>query len=334
MITVLFAVLNALGDDIAQVPEVWVGRSPGCGTLDSVTACETTGGSVRVFVTAKKGCWVDVFDGSTGRFIERHGQRGSAPGQFRYPNGIVSVRFPGQTEKRHFVLVVERDNARVQVFRADDFAPLGAFGKGVLHHPYGAAVSVRDGEVYLYVTDTWLPADRKVHIFRLMPKAKSLAASHVRSFGDRQGAGAVREAESIVVDDAFDRVFLCDEHPSRQNVKVYTTEGRFTGATLADGLVQGDPEGIALYNDGDKGLVILTDQQEHLTRWHLFDRRSLVYLGTLTGNPPPANTDGICLYPRPFGPFRVGALIAIHDDTEVRAYEVRGVIGVLGLSVE
>jgi 3-phytase len=315
-------------EQLVRIPAAWTSSGTTYGTTDSLAACATSDGRALVFATAKKAGRIDIFDANTGRFVGSHGCTGSAVGQFRHPNGVVAVRLPrsassGQsTSDVAAILVVERDNARVQAFWADDLGPAGCFGQAELQRPYGGAASTRADGTYLYVTQADVPADRAVCIYRLTTAGAEISATFVRAFGDSSGRGVLHEAESVLVDDRMGRVLLCDEDKRQRNVKVYTTDGTFTGQTFGDGLIAGDPEGLALFADGTGGFVIVTDQRKDITIWHVFDRRTYEHLGDFTGTPPIANTDGICLYPQALGQFTYGALFAVNNDADVHAYSL------------
>lgn len=53
---------------------------------------------------------------------------------------------------------------------------------------------------------------------------------------------------------------------------------------------------------------------------HFFDRSSLDYIGTFTGEST-ADTDGIAWTSLPFPGFPSGALFAVHDDSAVSAFD-------------
>jgi 3-phytase len=318
-------------EQLATIPATWTSVGTAYGTTDSLAVCATGDGRVLVFATAKQADRIDIFDADTGRFVRSHGCTGSAVGQFRYPNGIVAVRLPRaatpgrNTSDDAAILVVERDNARVQAFWADDLSPAGCFGQSELQRPYGGALSTREDGTYLYVTQADVPADRAVCVYRLASAGGAISGTFVRAFGDSSGRGVLHEAESVLVDDRMERVLLCDEDKRQRNVKVYTIDGTFTGQTFGDGLIAGDPEGLALFEDGAGGFVVVTDQRKDITIWHVFDRRTYEHLGDFTGIPPIANTDGICLYPQAFGQFSYGALFAVNNDADIHAYSLANV---------
>jgi len=317
---------------LPRVAQVWASSGVRYANTDSLASCVLPDGSVRLFATAKDGHRIDVFDASTGRHLEAFGRRGSGPGELEYPNGIAAVGLSPATPMapgdavRPVVLVVERDNARVQAFWPDSLRPAGVFGTGELVRPYGISVSAARGGPVVYVTDTRVPHEQTVHMYRLRLDGARVVAEHLGAFGDAAGSGVINEAESLVVDDRFGRVLLCDEAGKPRNVKVYTLDGRFTGTTFADGLVHGDPEGIVICDGPQGGCVILTDQQHDITVWHLFDRRTYRHLGAWTGKPLIANTDGICVHPGKFPGFEGGALFAVHDDADIRAYRLEDIV--------
>lgn len=318
----------------ARIPQAWASSGTTYADTDSLAACTTPDGKTMLFATSKQGHCIDIFDGETGRFVRRHGRQGAGEGDFNRPNGIAVVEFPvaGATTApawsptRPVVFVVERDNARVQAFWPGDLKPAGLFGKEQLKKPYGLAVSYHPDGILLYVTDNDVPSEHAVKVYRVRLHERNVKAEYVRNLGDATGIGALGKTETVAVDDRLDRVLLCDEAPDQLCVKVYTRNGRFTGRTFGRGLIRGQPEGMAVYDAPGEGVVILTDQQPDITIWHVFDRNDYRHLGAFTGEPTIANTDGVCLYARPFGRFSSGAFFAVHDDSDIRAYDYADVL--------
>jgi 3-phytase len=332
---VLFGTLG--GADAAEQPATisqgWASTGVRYGNTDSLTCAPLADGRLAVFATAKDTHRIDVFDAGSGRYIRSVGKPGAGAGEFRRPNGIVAITFPasnapGQESKRTAILVIERDNHRVQAFWSDDFSAAGMFGAAELRRPYGGAVSYRGGEVQLYVTDTNVAPDRTVHVFQVKRQGDRIEGRHLRAMGERAGPGLLREVESIVVDDQLGRMFVCDE--PLKHAKVYSLGGHYLNRSIGDGLVQGDPEGIAIIRNGPRGFILLTDQRKDITIWHVFDRRTLAYVASLTGEPRVANMDGICVHQAAFKGFPHGALFAVNDDADLRAYRIEDVLRAIG----
>ena len=219
----------------ATVPQVWAATGATWQDTDSLTSATLDDGRVRVFATSKGGDRVHVLDGDTGKLIADY--TGGDDG-LRYPNGIATVDFTvgeqdGRPRRRPCILVVERDNARVHAFWGDTLRPAGTFGGDELHRPYGIAVSQRDDRVLVYITNTEVPLDRTVQVYELARSGERVSGRPVRSFGATDGPGVIRVAESVLVDDRYDRVFLCNEDDAEQCVKVYDRDGRFTGPATA-----------------------------------------------------------------------------------------------------
>ena len=124
-------------------------------------------------------------------------------------------------------------------------------------------------------------------------------------------------------------LLVADEDPGQLRYEIYDTSGTYR-SSLGQGLFRIEPEGIALYECGPRGLWVAVDQEETLTRFHVFDRETLEHLGSFTGAST-GNTDGIALTPRPFRGFPRGALFAVHHDQAVSAFDWAQVEEPLGL---
>ena len=310
-----------------RMPRVWSSSGTQYANTDSLAAARTPAG-VRLFATSKDGHRVDVFDAATGKHTSAYGRQGAEPGQFNRPNGIVTVEFrAAQGEPaRAAVLVVERDNRRIQALWADTLSFAGIFAAGELTKPYGCAVSYRDGAALLYVTDTEVTPEQTVRVYRLRQNGELISAELASTFGEKDGPGRIVLAESVVVDDRNQRVFLCDEDPGQKNVKVYDASGRFTGRVIGGGMVQGDPEGVVVLDSAAGGLFILTDQRPQLSLWHVFDRARLEPIGTFTGERKIANTDGIAVFAGELPGFPRGGFFAVDDDADIHAFDLGAIV--------
>lgn len=342
------------------VPERWVSASTPRDETDSPAAWVAPDGGLWVIATAKETDLLVVYDGATGRELRRIGGPGSAPGQFRRPNGIAV--------HGDLVFVVERDNRRVQVLRLPGFEPLGSFGEQDLVSPYGLWVrglgSGTPGEVArieVIVSDSYMDPDprrrgeyvppplarlgERFERFLLQPSATpgtapgarsggfSLGARRVAAFGDTGAAGAVRVAESLWGDPHYDRLLVAEEDTATgTRLRDYLLgAGRYAGRDAGAAQFKAQAEGIALWACADgTGYWIASDQFEDRTLFHVFDRASLAHRGAFAGRVT-ANTDGVWLHQAGTTIFPDGVFLAVHDDQAVAAFDWRDIARTLGL---
>jgi 3-phytase len=316
-----------LQPDICEVEEYFItSRRPDL-NVDSVALWHGPRGEHWLIATAKSGHVLSVYDAVTGEFIKNIGKPGQALGQLQRPNGIAIVD--------DIVFVIERDNKRMQIFSLPEGKALG-MTEGVMQRPYGIDV-MRDalGDYIAYVTDNF-NADEKfgpkdVHVYRIKNHGGKVAISFVKTFGDREGSGVLHKVESIAIDKAHDRLIIADEYEKQKNIKIYTLDGIFTGQILGAGLIEYEPEGICVYVTGPKdGYIIVTDQDRIGNKFYLFDRQTLVQVGTFKGKIV-RNTDGVAVANIPFGPFKSGAFYAVHDDGNICAYDWHTIARTCGL---
>jgi 3-phytase len=322
------------------VVEAWLTEPDEAANIDSVAVHPGEDGATWLFATAKVGDVVRIFDASTGRHLRDLGSAGDGAGEFRRPNGIIALD--------GILLVVERDNHRIQAFSLPALTPLLAFGDEHLARPYGAYLRRLDGDQYrLYVTDNYETADgnvppaselgRRIQTFVIdVVRAedgtvKAMAAEHDAPLGETSGPGKLNIVESIWGDPAYDRLLVAEEDPADDRVlKVYTLEGVFSGV-VGEGVFRVQPEGIALFACADgSGYWIATDQDMENNVFHLFNRRTLEHVGAFRGQVT-RNTDGIGLAQSPFGNFAAGALFAVHDDQSVAAFDWGAIAAAVGV---
>jgi 3-phytase len=303
--------------------------------LDSPAVWLGPDGAARVITTGKSSDRLHVHDAVSGAELDRFGGRGAGPGEFRRPNGIAVAG--------DLVLVVERDNARVQVLRLPDFEFVGVFGTESLRRPYGIAVLPRSAtELDVFITDDYRgagddpPPDRelgeRVKHYRVDTAVPGIAATLVRAFGDTAGAGRLRDVESLAADPDAGVLLIADERA--RDVKVYRVDGTFTGRVLWGDVIRHEPEGIVLYRCGvAAGYWILADQDRTLNRLLVFDRRTYELVGVFAGVML-RNTDGLALTQQPVGTMSAGALYAVHDDRAVAAFSWSDVAAALSLRAD
>lgn len=326
------------------VDERYVTLAEPAANIDSVAVTPAREGEpALLFATAKETDVIKVFDASTGTELREIGGTGSAPEEYRRPNGVAVAG--------DLLFVVERDNRRVNVRSIADDRVLAVFGENELRKPYGLWLLPLGQDRYrLYVTDAYempdesIPPnealDERVKTWRLeierddAGRPTGVRNEFERSFGETRSPGALRVVESIFGDPAHGRLLIAEEDESPVTglvIKVYNLDGQFTGRLVGKGIFTAQAEGIALYACGNgSGYWLSTDQATDRTVYHLFDRKTLRHAGAFTGRTT-ANTDGIWLAQSGVPGFEAGALFAVHDDQAVSAFDWAEVTRALGL---
>lgn len=301
--------------DFPVIPETFLTPMDTLDNVDSPAAWRGPDGEVVLMATAKGSHVIMAYDGETGELIGRWGEEGTGPGQFQRPNGILV--------QDDLLVVVERDNRRVQLLRLPGFESLGTFGDDVLLKPYGVTGVLEEGVLHLWVTDDFDVTgegeahwENRVKRFAVRLEEGGPVPEFVGTLGDAEGPGRLRVVESILADPVHDRLLIADEHEAERVVKVYDLEGRYAGRQVGQGVFAAEPEGIALYACGTGGYYLMADQSPQGNRFQVFDRASLGHLGTFAGEAV-ANTDGVAVLQGPVGSLGSGAFYAVHDDQGV-----------------
>lgn len=299
--------------------------------IDSPAVWNSADGENLLIATAKQGHELVVYDAASGKNIRTIGSLGTAPGDFARPNGIAVVD--------SLLFVVERDNARVQVFDLPSFRHRGFIGTSALIRPYGIFACAADGGYRLYITDNYetpdetVPPDselgKRVWRYTVAVAGDTPAVTDSMAFGDTGGAGVLHTVETIMGDPAANRILIVDEQ--EQVLKEYTLDGAFTRNLIGQGIFQHDPEGaVRWYDAAGDGWWIMTDQAPDRSIFHVFDGASLDHIGAFSGETT-ANTDGVAITTRSFGPFDSGAFYAVHNDGGVAAFSLADIMEALSL---
>ncbi len=317
--------------------EVFMTERDESANIDSPAVWHGPNGEHWVLSTAKEADVIVVFDAASGEELDRIGGEGTDPGQFDRPNGIAVID--------DVVVIVERNNRRIQILSLPEFETLEFVGEDELRWPYGLTVFPGEeaGTYALYVTDNYedehgeAPADsllgERVKHFVVSVENGSVQSELVRSFGPTSGDGVLRAVESIYADPATNRLLIAEEtEPS--HIKVFTLDGQFTGRSIGAEHFPNEAEGLALYAcPGEEGYWLSTDQGDTSNTFHVFDRETLEFIGSFTGEQI-MNTDGIALTQQSFGPFPSGAFYAVHDDQAVGAISWDAIAGALDLRTD
>lgn len=318
------------------VPEAFITPATPDENVDSPASWRAPDGQRWLIATAKATNRLVVYDGGTGKQVRIVSGTGTALGQMRRPNGIAVID--------DLVLVVERDNRRVQVFQLPDFNPLLAFGAEDLKQPYGLWVRPQKDSYEVIVSDNYMSPqdedvppplaelDRRFKRYQLRRVPEGWQATLTDSFGDTSEAGAVRIAESVFGDAAYDRLLLAEEDVAvGTRLREYGLDGKYRGRDIGADLFKAQAEGMALARcAGGSGFWIATDQFKDRSLFHVFDRTTLAYRGAFAGNRT-ANTDGVWLDQSADARFPQGVFYAVDDDQAVAAFDWRDIAKALSL---
>ena len=329
------------GRSVATVAEAFLTPMTPADNIDSPASWTSPEGQVWLIATAKATDKLVVYDGQTGAHLRDVGSTGAGPGQFDRPNGIAVVD--------DLVLIVERDNHRVQVLQLPSFTPLGTFAADDLRKPYGLWVNKQASGYDVYVTDSYdagedaqgndvLPPlaelDKRVRRYALQVANGKAQASLVGSIGDTSEKGALRVVESISRRSLAGSPQIAEEDETyASEIKVYSLQGKFSGTTFGRDAFKAQAEGVMLRTCGKDGWWITTEQGKQRSVFHLFDRHTFKHVGAFQGNTV-ANTDGIWLDQAASPRFPHGALYAVHDDQGVVAFDWASVAKQLSLPLE
>jgi 3-phytase len=326
---------------VATIDERYLTALEPAANIDSVAVAP--GQPALLFATAKATDVVKVFDASSGVELKQLGGSGKLPDQYLRPNGIAVVD--------DLLVIVERDNRRVNIRSIPDYRVLGTFGENELRNPYGLWVqSLGGGEYRAYVTDNYempdegIPPDEaldeRVKTYRFSVErnaageASALNGKFEKAFGESSSPGALRVVESIFGDPAHDRLLIAEEDEDPVTglaIKVYSLDGTFTGEQIGKGVFRAQAEGIALYAcEGGSGYWLSTDQANDRTVYHVFDRQTLQHAGAFMGRTT-ANTDGVWMATEGVPGFDKGAFFAVHDDQAVSAFDWLDIVAALDL---
>ena len=309
------------------VEERWMSPADTAWDLDTPATWQN-GGEAVVLVTGKATHQLHAFDAATGEAVGTIGSPGSGVGEFRRPNGIAVLD--------DLVFVVERDNRRVQVLSMPGYETVATFGDDVLEYPYGIVIVGESPSPTLWVTDDYevapgpdMDVSRRLHRFRLdLDEGGVRVLEHV-ALGGAAPDGALSVVETIWADPASGLLMVADE--AQKSYLGFDDEGMPTGDVIGVGLIEGDPEGLALVEcPTGSGYWIATDQRDTVSLFHLFERSNNELVGTFRGAQT-ANTDGVTftsgMVPGIGGP----AFFAVHDDQSVSAFAWADIAQALGL---
>lgn len=313
--------------DSVVVPIAYETHQPpdGNGTMDSIAIWVAPNpDSSILFVTDKSRDYLEMHNPVTNTYIGRIGGSGTTPGRLARPNGV-AVGYQIATGKGEVdaVFAVERDNNRVSAFSLPDRRLLGIFGENDLDEPYGIALYRKGDRLQAWITSTGSSPD-EVFVYDIVPTDGGIRGTLAFSFE------IDATLESLVIDPAKKRAYICDES-TEKDVMIFDLQGHFM-QRMGSGIFTDDPEGIVLYDlGGNRGYIIVADQEASPTEFEVFSRETYAYLGNFTGKT--TGTDGIALTQAALPNLPQGAFFALHSDRVVHAYDWSAIAGEMGLEI-
>jgi 3-phytase len=289
-----------------------------------------------IIATMKESDGLIIYNAVNGDVKNKLGESGTGELQFKRPNGIWVID--------SLLLVVERDNHRVQLLSLPALDFIGFIGTDKLQRPYGLSVHKSDSKYELFVTDQYegsneeIPddnlLDKRVLHFRFSIKNGNLENEFIRYIGETEGKGVLHTVESIYADPANNHLLIAEETEEYTQIKVYDLEkGRYI-QSVGEGLFKYQAEGIALYDCGNNdGYWFLTDQDTGNNTYHIFTRKDFKYVTSFRSENT-QNTDGIWLTQIPYENHPKGAFIMVNNDGGVGVYEMQYLLDEINLKCE
>ncbi|KAF0973891.1 hypothetical protein FDP41_007278 [Naegleria fowleri] len=349
------------------VPELFVTGSEGSQRRDNIDSLVVLNHKWLI-TTAKATNSLFVFDAKTGEYLfTKHLKTGDY--EANRPNGITLYKI----FNKDFLFVTERDGKRVCIVDIEsDFKILYSFGNEILQRPYALdiiktekLIGPNSEHYHVFVTDNYMIQDEKgkhkivppqhlldkrVQLFEVVASKKenseiTFEASYSKKIGsitENVGAsGALNIVETIVIDEAYNRLLIADEH--ELNVKIYNFKSHdFSGETLGlttthepsdnskcpkNFFFEGEPEGFVIFScqttqparNVKTGFYIFTDQLDKRTKFHIVRRDNLCYVASFMGNVV-SKTDGVTIDET------LGIFYAVHNDSVIGTFKLDDIV--------
>lgn len=311
-------------DIIPTIKETFLSKWDEADNVDSPAFYVTPDGENWIIATGKESHDLLIYNAENGELIKRVLKPGTKAGELQRPNGIWVID--------NICAIVERDNHRIQVFQLPEFKHIGFIAEDKLINPYGLSIDKLDDSYRIFITDNYEKNDsippieelgKRALEYTFAVKDGKLTSEFKRYIGETSGDGVLKIVESVYADPANNTLLFSEEDETLTHVKSYNLEkGRFDGRTLGKGLMNYQAEGIALYDCGNgEGFWFCTDQSKGDNTFYIFDRKTFEKVAAFKSETT-QNTDGVWLTQQPFGSFKKGLFIAVHNDGGIGAFDL------------
>ncbi|EFC49994.1 hypothetical protein NAEGRDRAFT_77971 [Naegleria gruberi] len=344
------------------IPELFITSEDGSRRKDNIDSLVVYKHEWLI-TTAKASNALFIFEAKTGKYLFTKSLK-TGDYEANRPNGITLFTILD----KEYLFVTERDGRRVCIVDiGDDFKIVYSFGEEVLKRPYALDLmktnSNQDEETYhVFVTDNYMlkdskgklkvvppsdKLDKRIQLFEIIANKKdyTFQSKYVKKIGsilEEATSGVLNIVETVVIDEAYDRLLIADEHIL--NIKIYNfSSHEFSGNTIGlaagqttstnnvkcpkDFSFAGEPEGFVIYScqttnkarSVETGFYIFTDQLDDRTKFHIVRRDNLCYVGSFMGNVV-SKTDGVTIDET------LGIFYAVHNDSVIGTFKIKDIL--------
>ncbi|MCK0155924.1 phytase [Cellulophaga sp. F20128] len=240
-----------------------------------------------------------------------------------YPNNVdVEYGFVLNDSTTTDILVfTEREKHQIRVYSIPDMKPLDKGGFQVfedennveMKRPMGVSIykNPENGNISAIVSRKSGPSDGYLYQYAFVSDSLGVHSNLIRKFGKFSGE---KEIEAIVVDDALGFVYYSDESVGIRKYHASPKKGNAEISIFGGEHFKRDIEGIAIATyQGDRGFLIVSDQQDHSFNFFSRSTNSFVKklnLGTL-------ETDGCDVTTEALGSkYPNGLFVSMNDEQD------------------
>ena len=249
--------------------------------------------------------------------------KGKSITNISYPNNVdVEYDFKlNDSTKTDILVFSEREKHQIRLFSVPDLKPLDNGGFKVfedetdveMKRPMGISLykNPKNGNISVIVSRKNGPTENYLHQYEFTSDSLGIKANLIRKFGKFSGN---KEIEAIAVDDALGYVYYSDEGIGVRKYYANPEQGNKELALFGGEHFKDDIEGIAIATyEGDKGYIIVSDQQDHT--FNFFKRSDNTFVKKL--NLGTLETDGCDVTTTALGSkYPNGLFVSMNDEQD------------------
>jgi 3-phytase len=231
-----------------------------------------------LFILSKDCSKIFILNALSGKYIKSLGTCGDKVGEF---DGPVDM-----TIYDDYLIILEKDNHRVQIFSLPELVYVGFIGEIELSNP-NCIESIKlkkDNKEFccLYIGDNLdnKPSRRKCY-FRFIFEINKMGIYDTEVLKiEPDNKGELGYIESIRYDSVHDNLLIVDK--LSKDIKVFNFENNYKKTILKDQF-KGEPGDIDLMKDNNKGMIFIGDFSRLDNFFHIYSR-DLNYMMTLSSD--------------------------------------------------